>query len=304
MLVLRANFTVKPRGGTTAEASRFEPYVSWWIVWFTETPLKRSLDDHPSLGLIAKKLRNNSFKSLKKIFLFRHNYILSCHFIFIYILISVTTYLLKLFWPEVFYFFYFRLFRKEMTGGAESPIVMVAFKLEAPMLHTSSMVAHVKCNRRPHAEHASAREYLLKWLLALRRRQCDGDDDEERREDEDVRSDRVSTRLSDHACISSTRGSSRHVATRTTLYSEFSLADGLGKLRTAFSSDENEEWECSLFLSILPAFRFSFSRVSCRRRRHVTFTDVPESLFIFRSRECELHRNWTQTFYKIFFLML
>lgn len=40
----------------------------------------------------------------------------------------------------------------------------------------------------------------------------DDDDVDDEDEDEDVRSDRVSTRLSDHACISSTRGSSRHVA--------------------------------------------------------------------------------------------
>lgn len=123
----------------------------------------------------------------------------------------------------------------------------------------------------------------------------DGDDDDD---NEDVRSDRVSTRLSDHACIFSTRAAR---STRTTLYSKFSLVDGLGKLRTAFSSGENEGWGCSLFLSILPAFCFFFSLVSCQRCRHVTFTDVPDSFFIFRSRECELRRNWMWKFNKVFF---
>lgn len=39
--------------------------------------------------------------------------------------------------------------------------MMVAFQLEAPMLHTSSVVAHIECNS-PHAEYAFAREYLPK----------------------------------------------------------------------------------------------------------------------------------------------
>lgn len=38
--------------------------------------------------------------------------------------------------------------------------------IRTPMTHTSSVV---QCGRNPHAEDASAREYLPKWLLALRR---------------------------------------------------------------------------------------------------------------------------------------
>lgn len=207
--------------------------------------------------------------------------------------------LLKLFCPEVLFFICDFSAKKWQVGQNLKHTVMVAFKLEAPMLYMFS-VAHIECNRRPHAEHASAREYLPKWLLVLKRRQW------RRRRRRETRGRRRSFRSGVHTsvwpCLYLLY--SRFLparSTRTTLYSEFSLADGLGKLRTAFSSGENEGWGCSLFLSILPAFRFSFSLVSCQRCRHVTFTDVPDSLFIFRSRECKLHRNWTYKFYKIFF---
>lgn len=41
-------------------------------------------------------------------------------------------------------------------------MMVVAPQLEAPMLHTFLVVAHIECSRRPHAENAAAREYLPK----------------------------------------------------------------------------------------------------------------------------------------------
>lgn len=131
--------------------------------------------------------------------------------------------------------------------------VMVAFQLEAPMLYTSSVVAHIECNS-PHAEYASAREYLPKWLLALRRRQWRR---RRRRQRERRRSFRSGVHTFVWPCLYLLYSRILPArSTRTTLYSKFSLADGLGKLRTAFSSGENEGWGCSLFLSILPCVSF------------------------------------------------
>lgn len=134
-------------------------------------------------------------------------------------------------------------------------MMVVASQLEAPMLHTSLVVAHNECNKRPHVEDAPAREYLPKWLLVLRRH-----------------SDRVSTCLPDHTCIFSTCGSCPARSTRTTLYSKFPLTDIFGKLRTAFSRSRYGGWGS---LSLPPSSSIpssvSFTLINYLQCRHVTF---------------------------------
>lgn len=96
-----------------------------------------------------------------------------------------------------------------MTGYGQNT-VMVAFQLEAPMLHTSSWL--LISNVTAHMLNMHPRVNICLSDCSPWDDDSDGDDDDDNDEYEDVRSDRVSTRLSDHACISSTRGSSQHVA--------------------------------------------------------------------------------------------
>lgn len=206
------------------------------------TPLKRSPDDHPSLGLIGEKLRYVFLDHLKKscpttinlAISFSHMFLALPHFKWDVLLSS----------KKFFFVSNSQRNNRYRSGGWNFKYMMVvAFQLDAPMLHTSLMVvAHIECNRRPHVEDAPVREYLPKWLLVLRRRRWRGCH----------RSDRVSTYLSDHTCIFSTCGCCLARSTRTTLYSKFPLTDVFGKLRTAFSRSRYgvRMFSLSLFLPI------------------------------------------------------
>jgi len=224
---------------------------------------------------------------------------LSCYFIFMYIL-ALSWYIHRNCFVQKFIFLFPFYFSAKNGRYYGQNTVMVAFQLEAPMLYTSSVVAHIECNS-PHAEYASAREYLPKWLLALRRRQWRR---RRRRQRERRRSFRSGVHTSDHACISSTRGSSQHVAHEQLCTQSSRSRTAWGNLERPFRAVRTKgEDVLSFYLSFL-AFRFFFSLVSCQRCRHVTFTDVPDSFFIFRSRECELRRNWMWKFSQVFFLTL
>lgn len=166
------------------------------------------------------------------------------------------------------------------------------------MLHTSSVVAHIE---GAHMLNMHPRVNICLSDCSPWDDDSDGDDDEDDDENEDVRSDRVSICLSDHACISSTRGSSQHVAHEQLCTQSSRSWTAWGNLERPFRAVRTKgEDVLSFYLSFL-RFVSSFLWLVANDVGDVTFTDVADSFFIFCSRECELRRNWMWKFNKVFF---